>query len=213
MNQIPSIVCCYRTGGVYKAEHIAALYSQVLKNTTIDCEFVCYTDDPDSLDHLDSITVIRLEKDYPGWWSCVELWKHQGPSIIVGLDTLFLGNIDHILEFACDVSPNEFFLLASFWHLGQVINGMQIWNGDWSWLYKNFDFEKASAEYRGDENYQIQSLLNRGVTIGTIQDKVLGVYSYRDHYLRGKARDPRVMIFYGKHKPWNDRKLWRLANK
>lgn len=211
MNQIPSIVCCFRTGGEYKPEHVEALYKQTCRQTTKKYNFVCYTDYAESFS--DGITVIPLEKNYPGWWSCVELWRHQGPSIIIGLDTMFIGNIDHILQLACDVKGNEFLLLESFWHLGQYINGMQIWNGDWSWLYKNFNYEKQSTEYRGDENYQIESLMRVGVSIGRIQMRVDGVYSYKDQYLRGKAKDPRVLIFYGKDKPWKVPSLWRPANK
>ncbi len=208
MNEgLPSIVCCLRSGGEYHPNHISALAKQIARNVTIPYRFVCYTD---QVADLAGIEMVELEKNYPGWWSCVELWKHQGPTIAIGLDTMVLKNIDNLLKVACHVPEDEFFLLDSFFHPGEFINGMQIWNGDWSWLYDQFDFEKESKLHRGDENYQIETLQARGVDLEPIQEYFEGICNYKLHYKKGLVKDPSIVIFHGRPKPWQT-SLWKMV--
>ena len=208
MNEgLPTIVVCLRSGGDYFPNHVRALGKQIERNTTIPYRFVCYTD---QVNELPEIETVELEKNYPGWWSCVELWKHQGPTIAIGLDTMILKNIDGLLILASHAPEEEFFLLDSFFHPGEFINGMQIWNGDWSWLYNEFDFEKESKLHRGDENYLIETLQARGYDLAAIQDYFEGICSYQRHYQKGLAKDPSVIIFHGRRKPWNTN-LWERA--
>lgn len=201
MKQVPAIVLSLRSGGDYKPEHVVWLKEQLQKNTTLPFELVVYSDM--SLDGA-----LPFEHDYPGWWSCVELWRHKGPTIAIGLDTMVLGNINGLLEFTTSVGPEEFFLLSSPFHKGELVNGMQIWNGDWSWLYEEFDYDDCSSKYRGDENYMIDALVKRGVNIGRIQDHFPGIYNYKKEYLNRKVKDARILIFHGKPRPWNS-PVWR----
>ena len=207
IDQIPSIVVCLRSGGDYYPGHVRALARQIERNATIPYRFVCYTD---QVDELLEIETVELEKNYPGWWSCVELWKHQGPTIAIGLDTLVLKNIDDLLKMVCHIPEEDFFLLDSFFHPGEFINGMQAWNGDWSWLYDEFDFEKESKLHRGDENYQINALLTKGVDLTAIQEYFEGICSYKRHVRKGLVKDPGIIIFHGDPKPWRTN-LWRLV--
>ena len=87
---------------------------------------------------------------------------------------------------------------------------MQAWNGDWSWLYDEFDFEKESKLHRGDENYQIDALLAKGVDLTAIQEYFEGICSYKRHVRKGLVKDPGIIIFHGDPKPWRTN-LWRLV--
>jgi hypothetical protein len=153
-DQIPTIVVCLRSGGDYRPQHLLAFAEQVEKNSFVPYRFICYSDT------IKGFTSVELEKNYPGWWSCVELWRHKGPTIAMGLDTMILGNIDGLLNACLQVKEDEFYLLDSPFHRGEWINGIQMWNGDWSWLYDEFDYEKESTTRRGEENYLIETQYN-----------------------------------------------------
>ena len=206
-DQIPSIVVCLRSGGDYKAKHVRALFNQIQKNTRNPFHFVCYSDE-----QVDEISTIKLERNYPGWWSCAELWRHKGPTIAMGLDTIVKGNIDGLLQIALNAKEDEFYLLDSFFHKDEWINGIQIWNGDWSWLYEEFDFEKLSQTHRGEENYLIETLIQRKANIKSIQKKFPSICGFKHHFKRGIKRDSIVIVFYGKPRPW-ETPLWRWVKK
>src|SRR3990172_11596570 len=111
MSNLPAIVFALRTGGDYLPEHVDAFIYQVEKNTTVAHEVKCYSDIKDE-------KYISLEKNYPGWWSCTELWRNIGPTIVVGLDTLVFGSLDPLFELALRCKPDEFYLLDSPFHKG-----------------------------------------------------------------------------------------------
>ncbi len=200
---IPSIVCCFRSGGDYLPKHVLALRKQIEKNTTVDYKFVCYSD----VLIGDSIP---LKRGYPGWWSCVELWRATGPSILLGLDTIILGNIDGLLKLSTEVEENEFLLLDSPFHAGEFVNGIQVYNGDWSWLYENFNYEKESAIHRGDENYLINEIQKKNAKIGSINKHFPGIYNYKRQYKFKQFRDAKIIYFHGRPRPWQTR-LWRMV--
>ena len=197
----PTIACVLRSGGSYRESHVLQLKAQADFNVHQGYRFVCLTD----LD-IPQANTIRFERDYPGWWSCTELWKLQGPTMVVGLDTIFCGDLDPLLDLACRTRPDQFWMLRSFFHPDDperdLINGVQIWNGDWSWLFDEFNYERDSQLYRGDENYQLASFRSRRIRPGKIQDEVTGIYSKKE-CTKGIPRDARVIVFYGKHKPWS----------
>ena len=203
IDQIPTIVVCLRSGGDYRPQHVAALETQIEKNSTLPYRFVCYSD-------IYFVgRDVPLEKNYPGWWSCVELWRQTGPTIAMGLDTMILGNIDELLKFSLTVQPDEFCLLDSPFHKGEWINGIQVWNGDWSWLYDEFDYEKESATRRGEENYLIETLIERNIKIRSIQQAFSSIQNYKKEYLIKGRKKSSIIYFHGKPRPWNS-PLWKL---
>ena len=202
-DQIPTIVVCLRSGGDYRPCHVYALQKQVERNATIDHRFVCYSD-------MIVQNSIHLQKEYPGWWSCVELWRHQGPTIAMGLDTMILGNIDQLLNACLQVKEDEFYLLDSPFHVGEWINGIQMWNGDWSWLYEGFNYEKESLTRRGEENYQIETLIETESKIKSIQSVFPSVCNYRTQYMKRIGRGSAIIYFHGRPRPWQS-PLWRLV--
>ena len=204
IDQIPTIVVCLRSGGDYRPQHVIALAKQIEKNCSIPYRFVCYTD------VTESGSVIPLEKNYPGWWSCVELWRHQGPTIAMGLDTMVLKNIDQLLNACLQVKEDEFYLLDSPFHAGEWINGIQMWNGDWSWLYEGFDYERISKTHRGEENYQIETLIETESKIKSIQSVFPSICNYKLGYKRRIGMKSAIIYFHGRPRPWQS-PLWRLV--
>jgi len=204
-----AFVCVLRSGGDYKPGHVIALGRQIKKHTTVPYRFICYTDIPPGVD-LEGAEIVPLIDNYPGWWSCVEIWRTVGPVVAMGLDTMILGNIDDLINYAQSMRPDEFGLLKSWFKQGGYINGIQVWNGDWSWLYDQFDYDKALKEFRGDENYLLDALTKIDFPVKAIQADVPGIRNCKG-WKRG--RDTRILVFYGPFKPWKSGYLWRKEMK
>ncbi len=198
---IPSVVVCLRTGGDYRIEHVFALERQIAKHTTLPYQLKIYSD-------LHYKGWIPLKSNYPGWWSCTELWRNQGPTIAMGLDTVILGNMDFLLEKASSLGPNDVLLTKSPFHDGQLVNAIQVWNGDLSWLYTEFNYEEQSKLYRGDENYMIDKLEKAGAELKPIEDSFVNICNYRKHFVTGVSTKPKVVYFHGQPRPWKT-PLWK----
>lgn len=200
MNPIPIIACVLKSGGEYKPNHVLRLKAQADFHVHRDYDFLCLTDM--SIPQVDTLPLLM---GHPGWWSCTELWRISGPTMVVGLDTVFCGDLNPLLDLAERTRPDQFWMLRSFFHPDDperdLINGVQIWNGDWSWLFDEFDFERDSRRFRGDENYQLDAFRRRGIRPGKIQDEVNGVYSGKE-CSPNVPDDARVVVFHGSSKSW-----------
>jgi hypothetical protein len=196
-----------RTGGEYMRNHARMLKRQVEAHSTEPCRFVCLSDV-----EIDGVETVKLQHNWPGWWSCVELWRLDGPVIVFGLDTVIVGSLDKYIEYARQM-PSDVFLLPEAPYRqyrgldGYYINGVQIWNGDWSWLVDRFNYEVDSKRFRGDENYLLYQLFENDVEIRSINKELGGVVSYSLEYTKGS--DASIVYFHGQHKPWNKPGLWR----
>ena len=146
----PVFACVLKLGGDYLPEHVRLLAAQVRANTTVDHEFICYTD---SIEHIDGVTSIALKHGWPGWWSVPEVYRRVGPTIVAGIDTVITGNIDELFKIALNTRPFDFWMIRSWRKPIRPISGIMIYNGDWRWLYENFSYEDNSAKLRGEEDY------------------------------------------------------------
>jgi hypothetical protein len=202
---VPKFACVLRSGGDYLPEHVEALAYQVKKHSTIEYEFICLTDHPEP---ISGATCIPLEKNYPGWWSCVELYRLQGPVVAVGVDTMIRGNIDGLFRLIQASSEKEFWMIRAFKNPRNTISGILGWNGDWSRLYKDFKWEEVKRRLRGDEDYVNVQLKKYKVNPGKIQDAFPGVYSFKRHCVNGIPEDCSVLVFHGQPRPFKVPNLW-----
>ena len=76
-------------------------------------------------------------------------------------------------------------------------NGIMLWNGDLSWMYRTYDYKVASTEYPLEQDYTSARLINGGCNIRVIQSAVSGVYSYKIHCRDELQPNPRVILFHG----------------
>lgn len=201
----PKFACVLRSGGDYYPEHVRALAWQVKKHTTVPYEFVCLTDYPYP---IEGVTCIPLENSFPGWWSCVELYRLQGPVVAVGVDTMIRGNIDGLFRLIQASSDKEFWMIRAFRNPRKVISGILGWNGDWTRLYYDFSFEDATRKLRGDEDYVQVQLKKYGISPLKVQDSFSGVYSFKRHCSNGIPKDCSVLVFHGHPRPFEVPHLW-----
>lgn len=207
------VACVLRSGGIYTPDHVGALNYSVQKHGKGVAQLLCYTDMPDEVRNV-GVAAIPLDKNDPGWWAVPEVFRLKGPTIIVGIDTVFVGDIRPLLWFAQSLEKHEFYMIRDLYHPHLVQSGMMIHNGDWSWLHHEFNYHIHSKQNKGEANYTVQQLRKRKINIGLLQDKFDGIYSYKGS-VRGKLdmpSDAKVILFHGTPRPHEVAHPWRREN-
>jgi hypothetical protein len=82
----------------YDESWVEKLYRGFERNLTVPFRFVCFTDRERV--YSEPIEQEPLIADEPDCGSLVEPYRLNEPMILVGLDTLITGNIDHLAEYA-----------------------------------------------------------------------------------------------------------------
>lgn len=215
----PKFACVYKMGKDYNYVDVLRLKHNIEKFTSVPFEFICLTDDmallPTTFTAVnqggdpDGIAVVD-RPDYwakplmnacPGWWSVPELFRLHGPIVVTGLDTVFVDSVDPLFELALKCQ-DEFYMIHAFKKSEIFASGFMIWNGDWSWIYKEFSYKRHARYYRWEQRYTKAKLKERDVKIRGVQDHVDGIYSYK-HHVRGKGlpEDARAILFHGTPRP------------
>lgn len=206
--------CILRTGGDYLADHVGALAFSLKRHSHGEAELVCFTDVPDEVSAL-GVTAIPLIHNWPGWWSVPEVFRLTGPVVVVGLDTVFVRDIRPLLQIALDTPETDFWMIRNLGKGRGPASGIMVWNGDWSWMFDEFDYHRCIKKgLRGDENYTLEALKSRGQEPRILQDVFDGIESYKLG-VRGQMLFPEnasVIVFHGKPRPHEIFPSWRRLN-
>lgn len=164
-------------------------------------EFVCLS----NVD-IDGVRVIPLERDWPGWWSKIELFKYSDV-FYLDLDTVIIDNIEDIIGldgfYALDLfQPNNKFIKI----LG---SGLMSWNIDLSHIYKNFSNE-VIPQYNtrtkwGDQGYVHDQV---GGYISFQQTFPGKIFSYKYSDIDQTNPAGKIICFHGKPRPWEVEHSW-----
>ncbi len=202
---ITEIVCVLKSGGDYSKEYVDNIYEAVKRDTTKPFNFACLTD----LHFTDSRYRIRkLIKDCPGWWAKIELFREPSmSSIYFDLDTIITGNIDRLLEIPNHLKPNELAMLKSFNPNRDFASGIMAWNGDFRFIFDEFDYEKDQL-LKWDQFYIINKLKEYDICIKPIT----GVHSYKWHCRESLPKDASIVAFHGKPRPHEVKDSWVKEN-
>jgi hypothetical protein len=202
---IPTFACVLRSGGDFYPEHVQELARQVRENTTIDHEFVCYSDTA-----IDGVKTIPLLGDAPGWWAVPEVFRQKGPTIVTGIDTIIHDNIDGLFKVALDSGPEDFWMIKAFNPKNDYASGIMAYNGDWSCIYKSFDYSRVRRYRGGEQEHTKMVLRKKRVTPKILQSVFPGIVSYKRDCRKGIPEGTTVILFHGLPRPW-DTPLWKKS--
>lgn len=204
MAVVPTFACVLRSGGDYEPAHVRALARQVDDNTSVPYEFVCYSDT-----RIQGVKTVDLRGNDPGWWAVPEVFRQKGPTVITGIDTVINGNIDELFKIALDSGPDDFWMIKAFNKKTDYASGIMAYNGDWSCIWKEFDYQKAIRKHNGEQDHTKQVLKQRGITPKVLQSVFPGIVSYKhDCRRRGVPKNAKVILFHGKPRPWEVPGIW-----
>jgi hypothetical protein len=133
------------------------------------------------------VEVVPLRKDWPGWWSKLELFRpglFTEPVLYLDLDTLVVGNVSKLLAIRSPLA-----MLSDFYRPTLAASGVMAWMpGETS--AKIYDLALRGIPGRGRMDVWLDS---HGITADRVQDMAEGVYSYKAH-ARAKAPDDAVLV-------------------
>lgn len=227
-----NISCVLKIGGCYDRRYVFALLNACKKYINEDFAFKCFTDDENFLRNPDEgailtyitnkqvlFSIIRLEKNYKGWWSKFEIFKNKGVNLYFDLDTVIFGEIFPLIKLVRNLRKNQFVGLRPFNQRRRTSSemffgsGIMGWNGDFQFLLDEFDYSLVNYGLcDGGDQFHIHRILkNRNIEICYFQDVVTGIYSYKRNVLISQPENPRIVCFHGKPRPhevggiyWNE---------
>lgn len=169
----------------YDESWVVKLYNGFRRNLTCDFKFVCFTDR--IREYPEGIEQELIESRPINYGACIEPYKLNAPMILVGLDTVIIGNIDH-LAYYC-LHSDKIVLPRDPFTPDVVCNGVALvpaghrgvwvdWNGenDMQWMRQQSDVNHMDDLWPGH------------------------VVSYKGHVLKHGLGDARIVYFHGKPK-------------
>lgn len=210
-----TIACVLKTGG-WKNRHINVEYhprqviwlrDQVAQHVKCEYRFVCFSDI-----EIEGVEVIPLTDDLPGWWSKLELFKHDlGKVFYLDLDTVIIDDITHMVKY-----NHKFSVLRNLSSKapGRIGSGIMAWSGDQSHIYREFMKdpdrhmkECTTSENWGDQGYLQKYLKGDWEYLQYIFPAQMGSYKF-DFAKSDPWRGTRIVIFHGEPKPWETAHKW-----
>ena len=82
---------------MYNERWVECLYRGVARNLTQPFRFVCYVDYV--RDFTEDVRQVALRSAEPSYGDCIQPYELGEPMILVGLDTVITGNIDHLADY------------------------------------------------------------------------------------------------------------------
>mgnify|MGYP001053218899 CR=1 FL=1 len=206
-----AIACVLKTGvwrgGRYKPEQVLWLKRQVEAHLPLAHRFVCLSD----VD-IPGVEVIPLEHGWPGWWSKIELFKHDlGRVLYLDLDTVIVGSLAAMVS-----HPHKFTALQALSREQRrcLNSGVLAWQGPRLDLFEEFArrpaFHMKRCTVKG--NWGDQGFIHHHVGAWEAWQEILpgAVLSYKLHLEKRLAPPPGAsgVCFHGKPKPRGVNHAW-----
>jgi hypothetical protein len=171
----------------YDESWVGKLYDSFARNLTRRYQFVLFTDRyRSSLGNRDVMQIL-LDSDVPSYGACIEPYRLNDPMILVGLDTIVTGNIDHLADY-CRTS-SILALPTDPFHPVTVCNGVALVPAGNRQVYERWNGEN-DMQWMRSQRYKVIDALWPG-----------HVVSYKGHAKGYGLRDARIVYFHGHEKP------------
>jgi hypothetical protein len=190
-------VCVLRSGGEYNASHVRWLAAQVPG-------LVALSDTP-----VEGVKVIPLKKDFPGWWSKLNLFSDaiSGDLLYLDLDTVVVSSLDPLFAVGKTTVLRDFYkkhLMGSGLMYISESSKARIWEAF------NTRSEEVMRTHCTRERWGDQGFLE-GYIGGCQkwQDVLPGqIFSFKVDCRVRLPPTARVICFHGKPRPWDTPRAW-----
>lgn len=204
------IACVYKTGGDFNPDYVYRLFSMAQRVFGAGSfRFTCLTDDA-SLVLGARARCVPFEKEWPGWWNKMELFRpglfpEDDLVVYFDLDTVLVGGISDPRA-QCN---GGFYMLKGFKPSTEKrrASGVMLWRGDRSKIWERA-VEREQTIKKNPQTWDqshIASVVREdyGEEIRVIQDRLWNVASFKNN-CRGLRRYPKhaqVICFHGYPRP------------
>ena len=177
---------------MYDTSWVEKLYRGVARNLTQPFDFVCYVDRAYAF--AEPINTRQIRSEVPSYADCVQPFEMGVPMILMGLDTVITGPIDHLADYC--LTADTIALPRDPYRPSRACNGVCLvpegnehvftaWNGE-----NDMDWMRKQEHVLIDDLFpgQVQSFK------GAVRDQGLG--------------DTRICYFHGAEKPHELAEPW-----
>lgn len=170
----------------YDESWVCKLYDGVKRNLTRPYQFVLFTDRKRDYGERDILQVM-IDSDPPTYGACIEPYRMNDPMILVGLDTVITGNIDHLADHC--LTSSAIALPADPFNPMTVCNGVALVPSGFRDVYDRHNGEN-DMEWMRCQRFQVIDELFPGQVV-----------SYKGHVKHQGLGDARIVYFHGHEKP------------
>jgi hypothetical protein len=170
----------------YDESWVKRLYDGFARNLTRPHQFVLFTDRRRDLGDRDVLQII-INAIEPGYGSFVEPYRLDDAMILVGLDTVVTGNIDHLADYC--LNANMIALPADPFHPTTVCNGVALVPAGQRNVFTRWAGEN-DMKWMRQQKYKVIDYLFPG-----------HVVSFKGAAKGYGLRDARIVYFHGEEKP------------
>ena len=174
---------------MYDESWVEKLYRGFARNTTRDFHFIVHVDKLRKFKEP-RINQNLLSQKVPSYaQSCIEPYKFGQPMVLVGLDTVITGNIDHLVDYC--LNSHRLAVPLDPYNPAQHCNGVALVPRGFQSVWEQNDGSMSDMEWIRCFNPD---------TIDTLFPRQ--VVSYKGHVKpRGGIGDARIVYFHGEDKP------------
>lgn len=170
----------------YDEAWVKRLFDGVKRHLSRPYQFVLFTDRRRDFGGRDIMQVI-IDAAPPGYGACIEPYRLDDPMILVGLDTVITGNIDHLADYC--LTESMIALPRDPYHPTMVCNGVALVPAGQRGVFERWAGENDMVWMR-KQRHKVIDLLFPG-----------HVVSYKGCAKGYGLRDARVVYFHGEEKP------------
>lgn len=198
----------YSANAGYSPVWVDRLVAAIERNSVQRNHFFCLVDREDYT-FRERVQPILLQDKIEGWSPMMEAFRPnicEGPRMVLGLDTIITGSIEHILNWTGDCG-----LLDDPFAKGQLCNGVGIYSPQvigrfwYLWSERNRLFKSDELYYNGalSEMAFLRIVAKDATRLNRIFP--LEIQSYKEHWKKnsGQRKEARMVYFHGHPKPPN----------
>ena len=180
----------------YTEADVDALYRSFARHLTVPFRLICWSEKERSYSEPIEQRRFRpeaLRNGAPHYGSMTQLYELNEPMILCGLDTIAVGNCDHLAAYCIGAdkpaAPMDPFKPET------VCNGVVLVPGGCKWMWEQGQYVSNDMDWIRD--------LYANKRLATIDSLFPGqVVSYKGHVRKtGLTADTRIVYFHGEHKP------------
>lgn len=173
---------------MYDESWVEKLYRGFRRNLTVPFSFVCFVDRPRTFAEPDIEQRVLTSEGPLHYGHCIEPYRLDQPMILCGLDTMVIGNIDHLAEYV--MSGGRFALPRDPYCPDIACNGVALVPGGMKRVWRGYDGKRNDMEHvRMYDHAYLDDLFP-----GQIK-------SYKGHVKRRGYAGVKIVYFHGKEKP------------
>lgn len=174
------------TSRAYDESWVDKLYRGFSRNLTKPFRMVCYSERQRTF--AEPIECVATLPEKPGYGDCIRPFELNTPMILVGLDTIVTGNIDHLADYC--LTGRYLALPRDPYKPSQACNGVCLVPAGHGWLWSDWDGQGSDMERCREAEHSYIDAIFPGQVV-----------SYKGRARDKGIDDARLVYFHGDEKP------------